>query len=175
MRDNKHYRAIGEHYGRQTAVRSGVPLMAHIDEGLFILDLLGSSLRAKEAFCVHPMLQADEALEASLEAGSVFLSHSLDPAAVVLAMAYRCAANAYLSHHCRGESDVVQLSELKDVNDMLVADKVQNRKDFEIHHLHRHERSDILAVYFANWLRALGVSESRYQEMVGALAAKVGR
>lgn len=32
------YQAIAAHYGARTARRSGVPLMRHIDEGLWILD-----------------------------------------------------------------------------------------------------------------------------------------
>jgi hypothetical protein len=165
-RDNNHYAAIREFYGDRRANRSGIPLIAHIDEGLCILDHIGSSLHAKEAFCLHPLLQDNDDLIVSMADGSIFQRFSLDPAAIVLAMEYRATANAYLSHHCAGPHDEIHLSCLRDVNEMLIADKVQNRKDFEIHHLDRHENSATLFIYFNNWLRKLGVSEERYQELI---------
>jgi hypothetical protein len=171
MHDNKHYLAVSEFYGTQHARRSQIPLIAHIDEGLLILDAVGSSSRAKEAFCVHPLLQDDGALRSSLQPGSVFRKWSLDPASVAIAMEYRSLANAYLSHHCRGEDDRIPLSVLEEVNHMLIADKVQNRKDFEVHHHSTHENTEVLVQYFNNWLRALGISEARYRELVQILAA----
>ena len=165
MKNNRHYAAIREFYGEQCAARSGVPLIAHIDQGIALLDALGASPRAKEAFCIHPLLQDDSALAASLAPGSVFARHQLDAAAVALAMEYRRVANAYLSHHCKDSGDQVELSGLEEVNQMLVADKVQNRKDFERFHLGTHARSAILELYFANWLRRLGISEARYADL----------
>jgi len=53
---------------------------------------------------------------------------------------------------------------LKEVNDMLISDKIQNRKDFEIYHLGKHERSSQLDQYFKNWLTKLDISEEQYQE-----------
>jgi hypothetical protein len=157
---NKHYRAIRQFYGAEAARRSKVPLMAHIDEGLAILDALGASKEAHEAFCLHPLLQADP----------VVAPCEPDPKPLMLAMEYRRVANAYLSHHFRGDADVIALSSEPEVNDMLVADKVQNRKDFEIHHLSTHANADVLARYFKNWLRQLGISEERYLELIRMLA-----
>lgn len=157
---NKHYRAILQFYGAASARRSTVPLMAHIDEGLAILDAIGASTEAREAFCLHPLLQA----------GPVVAPCEPDPKPLMLAMEYRRVANAYLSHHFRGDADVIALSTEPEVNDMLVADKVQNRKDFEIHHLSTHANADVLARYFRNWLRELGVSEERYLELTRMLA-----
>ena len=165
MKNNKHYAAIREYYADERAARSCVPLIAHIDEGIALLDAIGSSLRAKEAFCIHPLLQDDGALAAALEPGSIFERHQPDAAVVAVAMEYRRVANAYLSHHCKGSDDLIELSCLVDVNQMLVADKVQNRKDFERFHLETHARSATLALYFANWLRRLGISEERYAEL----------
>lgn len=169
MRNNKHYLAISEFYGTQCAKRSHVPLIAHIDEGLRILDAIGGSARAKEAFCIHPMLQADEALRGSLDHHSVFNKWALNPSTVLLAMEYRHVANAYLSHHFQSVDDHIDLSVSNEVNDMLIADKVQNRKDFEIYHLDTHKNSAILAQYFRNWLKHLGVSETQYRELVQQL------
>jgi hypothetical protein len=81
-------------------------------------------------------------------------------------MEYRRVANNYLSKRMINSIDEIELSPLKDVNDMLIADKVQNRKDFELYHLDTHERSDVLDQYFKNWLIRLGITEERYQELV---------
>ena len=45
-----------------------------------------------------------------------------------------------------------------------IADKIQNRKDFELYHELTHPRSKELIQYFKNWLEKLGVSEEAYQE-----------
>jgi hypothetical protein len=172
--ENKHYLAVSAFYAGARAKRSQVPLMAHIDEGLRILQVLGSPLNAMEAFCIHPLLQDDSALKQAMAPGSAFSEWAPDALPVLLAMEYRAVANAYLSHHCLSADDVIRLSPLQAVNDMLIADKVQNRKDFDIHHLHRHENRHRLALYFNNWLRALGVSERRYQDLVGLLVGQAG-
>lgn len=170
MQSNKHYLAAAEFYGTKRAERSQVPLICHIDEGLLILDAIGGSMRAKEVFCIHPMLQGNGALTCAIESESIFQKWSPDPASVVLAMEYRAVANAYLSHHYQGADDPIGLSALPEVNDMLIADKVQNRKDFEIYHLGTHKNSEALARYFDNWLRRLGISAERYQELAALLA-----
>ncbi len=172
MREDRHYGAIRAFYGERSAGRSGVPLIAHIDEGLVVLDLIGASLQARQAFCLHPMLQDDDALLASLAPASALLACAPDPAALILAMEYRAVANACLSHHPVSDDHPIRLSTSKDVNDMLVADKVQNRKDFEIHHAETHPRADALASYFERWLRALGVDETRYRALVAAIEGR---
>jgi hypothetical protein len=53
---------------------------------------------------------------------------------LLLATEYRNIANAHLSYHPPGESTFV-LSPLSEVNIMLIADKIQNRKDFELYHV----------------------------------------
>jgi hypothetical protein len=172
MRDNKYYLAIREFYGERRAARSSVPLIAHIDEGLGILELLGSSLRAREAFCIHPMLQDDNALRGSIAEGSLFRTIGVDPAVVALAMEYRAVANAYQAYRCVDAQDAFELSCLVEVNHMLIADKVQNRRDFERYHLATHPRSATLDRYFKNWLRRLDISEERYRDLVDSLVAR---
>lgn len=48
---------------------------------------------------------------------------------------------------------------------MLIVDKVQNRKDFELYHLGKHKRSNELNQYFKNWLERLSISEDKYHHL----------
>jgi hypothetical protein len=165
--DWKEHAAIATHYGDRRAQRSGVPLIRHIDEGLWILRELGASERAQRAYCLHPLLQGDDELRASYERLAELTE---DPRVLVLALEYRRAANAALS--TREDLDgpeSIALSPLEEVNDMLRADKVQNRKDFLRHHLGSHPRSDALDRYFKLWLERLGISEERFNALRGGL------
>ena len=49
--------------------------------------------------------------------------------------------------------------------DMLIADKVQNMKDFITYHYKKHKRSDELMGYFNKWLDALDVSTETYHSL----------
>lgn len=57
------YHVIAAFYGDRTAKRSGVRLMAHIDEGLALLTKWGASDLAHRAFCLHPIVQNGEDFE----------------------------------------------------------------------------------------------------------------
>lgn len=159
------YRAIAGFYGDQTAQRSQVRLIDHIDQGIRVLEALGASEAAIKAFCLHPMFQSDADLP---KAGALYARGAKDAYPVALAMEYRRVANAYLSARELPEGGV-ELSPLKEVNDMLIADKAQNRKDFERYHLATHPRSERLGRYFNEWLEALGVSEALYQRLTQAM------
>jgi len=52
---------------------------------------------------------------------------------------------------------------LFEVNEMLIADKVQNKKDFMKYHFGKHDRSNELFRYFNKWLDALTVDNLSYQ------------
>lgn len=154
------YRIISDFYGDRIAKRSGVQLMNHIDEGLYILEKIGASEEAKKAYCLHPIVQDDESLKENLH-----LLKDIDYCVIINSIEYRSVANAYLSYRAVNLLyDEVRLSPLKDVNDMLIADKIQNRKDFELYHLGTHDRSKQLDKYFKNWLEVLEVSEDFYNE-----------
>lgn len=145
------FKTIKSHYGDRVAKRSQVPLMNHITEGLLVLDVIEADFVTKAAFCLHPMLQSDED----------FLAHRVNsiPAslidAAILAMEYRRVANSYLSIH--QASDFLGFTCLE-VKEMLIADKVQNYKDFLRFHKATHERSAELDEYFNNWFLILGVN-----------------
>jgi hypothetical protein len=157
------YRAIKDFYGDRVAQRSQVPLMNHIDQGMLILETIGSTADAMAGFCLHPLFQNDNELTTVGMSYSLFL-RPVRP--VVLAMEYRRVANAYLAH-C--DTSNIVLSTIKEVNDMLVADKVQNRKDFIRYHKGTHANSARLDQYFKDWMNALGISEMEYARLVGLL------
>jgi hypothetical protein len=116
------------------------------------------------------LLQNDEDLERNFGWVSTTMHDQPGGAAVMaLAMEYRSVANEYLSH-CTMRAGSIRLSPLKDVNDMLIGDKVQNRKDFERYHAEAHDNRARLAEYFSQWCEALGVAE-RYEQLKAILPA----
>lgn len=150
------YELIAKHYGSKRANRSGVLLINHIDEGLKILESIDASEVVKDAYCLHPLLQSNEDFNNNKE--GVIPGNLVD--AAILAMEYRRVANSYLSKD--NIDDRVPIS-CNGVRQMLIADKVQNYKDFLIYHKDTHERSEELDIYFNNWFFLLGVD---YQQTV---------
>lgn len=167
------YKTIEQYYGNQRAKRSGVLKMNHIDEGLVIIERAADLINqysdvdvqnTMKAFCLHPMLQSDEAL---VEVMSDIPDIGLMPhKALIYAMEYRSIANDYLSpKHINNIGDI-KLSVLPEVNLMLIADKVQNYKDFIMYHKGYHPRSDELNEYFTNWLCKLDVHHGLYHKLI---------
>lgn len=154
IEDSNEYKVIQNFYGDGKAKRSGQYFMNHIDEGLAILNLIGASDEAKRAYCLHPIFQAD----ADLIKAIPVRFELTDNAVLINVMEYRSVANEYLSTRNINSIDDIRLSPLKDVNDMLVADKVQNKKDFDLYHLDTHPRSVELDWYFRCWLKRLNVT-----------------
>jgi len=157
------YAAIKDYYEGKRAKRSGVLYMNHIDEGLVVLDEINASEWAKRAFCLHPIVQEDSALEENFD-----WLRQFHPWVVALTVEYRSVANDYLSQCESRPAQEIRLSPLQDVNDMLVADKVQNYKDFLTYHLKTHPRSQRIDQYFRQWLARLKIGKPRFQEL-GAL------
>lgn len=166
--DSIEYQAIKNMYDTRCAERSGVPLINHITEGLEIMQANNCTIAAQRAFCLHPLLQNDADLYAHFEYVVTFC----DPVAVALAMEYRNIANQWLSDKVWTTEDDgigpytyvtydhrLPASPLKDVMDMLVADKLQNYKDFIIYHKKTHPRSEELNLYFNVWLKHLGITK----------------
>ena len=146
------YRAVSFYYGDKCAERSGVPLMAHIEEGCAMLTAWDRPLSTVRAFCIHPLVQAgDTGLIATSEA-------------MPLAQEYARIADKYL---CRPDTDritnvnspTVLKAYLGDMSKecawMLLADKLQNQKDFRIYHWFSHNRRVELDKYFDLWIRTL--------------------
>lgn len=161
------YALVKSYYGDKTAKRSGVPLMNHIDEGIDMLKAMRASELAIKAYCLHPLAQGgDFAWE------MVLRTPGLNRDAVSLSIQYAHAADAYL---CRPKTDHFTSKEIfqavgrlsRDLIHMLVADKIQNEKDFELYHKATHPRSAQLANYFCLWLdyleemEALNLREAR--------------
>ena len=151
------YRVVAYYYGSQKAERSGVYYMNHIDEGLAILGWIGASNIAKKAFCLHPIFQSDEALK------NWNKNYNVTCDIMIPTMEYRSVANEYLSTRQITHPNQIRLSPLRDVNHMLIADKIQNRKDFELYHKDTHPRSAELVEYFNNRIKRLEISEEQYQ------------
>jgi hypothetical protein len=162
MTQDTEYKLMEEFYGNGMAQRSGVFFMNHLDEGLYILGQIGASVHAKLAYLLHPMFQSDEDLKASADKQFESKTYQRN---LMLAMEYRSVANEYLSKREINSIEEIRLSPLVDVNDMLIADKVQNRKDFLMYHLGTHARSEVLDQYFKNWLKRLGVTEGEYDTL----------
>lgn len=138
-------------YGDKRAKRSQVPLINHIIEGVEILDTLQSPFHAKGAFCIHPMVQADDDLRNNFDD----LRKLVGGDVLALAIEYRSVANEYLSRRNISSIEEIRLSPLYEVNQMLIADKVQNYKDFILYHHGTHPRSTELHHYFRNWIARL--------------------
>ncbi len=169
---NPHYQWIERVYGNTRAKRSQCFYMDHIDEGLALLQSLKcDSHHAKEAWCLHPIIQVNKHL---LDAAKDLKgSTTIDPYSVMLATEYRNLANAYLPSMGVRPAKDIRLSEVADVNTMLVADKIQNRKQFE-QHREKFKNADVLDSYFKSWLERLEVPEELYQELADMITVSGG-
>jgi hypothetical protein len=153
---------IENFYGDKKAKRSGVPYINHIYEGLAILNHLGADDHTKDAYCLHPIFQADEDIQKFIW---FVENNSLHSKTMMYTMEYRNVANRGLNCYQVDNPDHIYLSPLPQVNQMLIADKVQNRKDFLKYHLESHPKSQELDRYFRNWLRRLEVTEADYDKL----------
>jgi hypothetical protein len=165
--ESPEYQLVSRFYGNSKANRSQVFKMNHIDEGLYILAQIGAPVSAMKAYCLHPLLQENNDLALNYGADFQFV----DPLSLILTMEYRWVANLYLSYRTIQSLDEVKLSPLKEVQQMLIADKVQNYKDFLTHHFESHDRRSALTQYFINWLSKLEVSVEQYNALVKELIA----
>lgn len=158
------YIAIKRWYGARKAKRSTVPLINHIDEGIDLLRDMGASDLAVRAFCLHPLAQDESAI-----AQDWLHNRNFSRKAIELAKQYARIAGSFL---CNPETDHYTIADLRRVVGslsqamihMLVADKIQNEKDFELYHKGKHERSEQLAHYFDLWVEYLEVCEAELRK-----------
>jgi hypothetical protein len=162
----REYRAVAQLYANRTARRTGVPLMNHIDEGIAILATSDARDVALRAFCLHPLLQDDRGL---VEAFPRLTQLTDSVQVLTLALEYRRVANLGSHHRAIAALDDLELSPLREVNQMLAADKIQNRKDFVLHHRGSHPRTAELDRYFQLWLQKLGVTDQEFADHFVAL------
>ena len=131
------------------------------------------------AFIMHPLLQGDSDFNdfttRMQRSGGNFstILGKVSPRVLVLVLEYRSVANEYLAKCASRDAAKIRLSPLKEVNDMLIADKVQNRKDFDLFHARHHENRERLGEYFRQWLAALHVNEASYAELKYELLTRV--
>lgn len=154
------YKAIQNYYQNKSAARSKVPLINHIDEGLAIMRYMAFSDMCQRAFCLHPLLQSDEALLENYQK----LPDDISPQAVLLGMEYRRVANSCLSYMGTKSSEkgaekhfifpTPVETKFPEVLHMLLADKIQNRKDFLLYSQGKITGSERLTAYFEYWLTA---------------------
>jgi hypothetical protein len=177
---------IREHYGNHCAARSGVPLINHIAEGVAILNHIGATVEAVKAYMLHPLVQSDFDLKRFFNQ-EFYTSGGpmIQPRVLLLMMEYRNQANNWLSDkvyrlmpHEDGFVEGMVLARfdtkptsgpLTPVKHMLIADKVQNYKDFRTHHAGTHQRAVELDLYFRTWLDALGVSMEQFYELCAVI------
>ena len=158
---------VRNYYGDGHAFRSQLPLINHIDEGLYILQERGAGQVAMQAFCLHPLLQGDKDLLANYKKSFA----GVDPEALILAVEYRHVANAYLS---KDKVRFPKAGVLPEVREMLVADKIQNKKDFQVY------PSDVgnaeqLEGYIRRWFTSVGFAVSQYEKMANGIQRATGR
>ncbi len=168
--DSDAYREIAIFYREQRAKRSKVFYMNHIDEGLYILQKINASKIVCDAYCLHPLYQNQNDFANNWNKLKILNQDYIN--AVVLALEYRNIANAYLPSKIICSLEQINLS-IPEVNQMLIADKIQNRKDFELYNSN-HSNAERLKRYFQDWFYVLNISESFYLETVEEIKIKTG-
>lgn len=166
VRGTREYELVKKMYEGKIGKKSGREYIHHIHDGILMLEHQASSMITKRAWCLHPVVQADYDLVKAHESGVL---KDLDPTVVMLAMEYRAVANAHLTHHfLNGRSAWPHVSSLVEVNEMLIADKIQNYKDYLLYVAPKPEHADRLYLhdYFKGWLHALSVSEALWKDIL---------
>lgn len=165
------YNIVTNFYEGKSAERSGIPYMNHIDEGIVIMKELGASDDAIGGYCLHPLVQSQlDFMDRITEEDSIL--DGAPPKQLLLAVEYRHTANSFLSPKTNNitRAEVLELHSKVHNNEalkhMLVADKIQNQKDFLLYHYGIHENSDTLDTYFKMWLNDILEVDQRLRELI---------
>ena len=168
---DEEYYEIEAFYKNQKAKRSGIPYINHIDEGLGVLHKLGASDLAKRAFCLHPIRQS---LEFNSTVNQDF-PNSLPQ--FYLADKYSKYANSllrknYKTLHLEAINNIKEeIFADQDLVDMLIADKIQNCKDFKRItsrqiNTETYKEKESIENYFLWWLDFLEVDRLLEKELI---------
>lgn len=155
------YLIIEQFYGDTRAKRSGVLMMNHINEGLNVMRALNATPCACAAYCLHPITQNNCPEDWMLE-------REVPPYIWEVAYAYSAAANSFLPSHIPQGKSAPMLKLSADLRTMLIADKIQNSKDFYLYHSNTHENAATLRAYFSSWLHFLGQNSVNVSELTMA-------
>ena len=158
------YEIIEAEYKDKKAERTEVPYINHIKEGKIILEEIEATDEAHAAYYLHPLFQGAKELQKTYQQPWI---EEVSPQVLLLAMEYRNKANRYL---CAPNYDNLNCPSkiafpLPEVKKMLIADKIQNRKDFHLYHQSTHNHSEALNQYFENWLKLLEVTTQQRDQL----------
>ena len=110
LKNDPHYQIVQKFYGDRRAQRSDVLYIQHINEGLFVLEAIQATLGARQAYCLHPMVQGDPELASAFQPDSLLHQFPISHYAIALSIEYRWVANGYLSTRNINTLDEVKLS-----------------------------------------------------------------
>lgn len=159
------------HYGDECAKRSGIPKINHISEGLRLLDYLEVHRPAKVAFCLHPIVQDGCGRDQWSQ-----LYYTYGERVMYLLHNYTAVANKFLPaavvHRTRTGFKTIPIELPEDLDGdvrwMLLADKIQNRKDYRAN-WNKFPNWIQLADYFNAWMIALDLSDDEIDQLTREL------
>lgn len=156
------FQQISRYYGATTTQRTKLPWINHIVEGVVLVQQLGGRIHAADAFCWHPLIQSDDTFLETLAEMQRYYNLNTSGEVLVNTLGYRDAANRWL-RGAVSKDNQPKKHPLNDVNIMLMADKIQNRKDFEANEkLFSVEDASSLHYYFDSWFTTLGITPEIY-------------
>jgi hypothetical protein len=162
LEHSESYKLIQNVYQDNKAERSKIPFIYHIDEGGFILNKIGASDIVKDSYYLHPLLQSDDEFNKNKSLNF----NNINTESLILTTEYRRVANSYLS--TMDISSFVGFPN-NEIKQMLLADKIQNYKDFLLYHKGTHVRSGILEEYFLNWFKLLEIDLKEVNKFINEL------
>lgn len=173
-----YYTMVRDYYGDNKTERSDVYYMNHIREGIVVLHELFKywskhiHMNWDEVFacyCLHPIYQnyanGDESCEEY-----IYIKSEYDE----VGFEYARVANAYLSTRVIDDLDDIDFKTSKAVKFALVADKIQNYKDFIKYHHLTHKGRRRLFNYFHNWFdkfeKEMITDKKQIQELIDKIS-----